>query len=77
MMTPTVSMLGRLTRFENSAQAIAAAAGNTENEDEMVRIRYGVEGPGRIAWPDDPDYDEADPRIESGMVRWPDRRPRK
>ena len=77
MMTPTVSMLGRLTRFENSAQAIAAAAGNTENEDEMVRIRYGGEGPGRSAWPDDPDYDEADPRIESGMVRWPDRRPRK
>lgn len=77
MMTPTVSMLGRLTRFENSAQAIAAAAGNTENEDEMVRIRYGVEGPGRIAWPDDPDYDDADPRVESGMVRWPDRRPNK
>jgi 8-oxo-dGTP pyrophosphatase MutT (NUDIX family) len=77
MMTPTVSMLDRLTRFENSAQAIAAATGNTENEDEMVRIRYGVEGPGRIAWPDDPDYDDADPRVESGMVRWPDRRPNK
>ena len=77
MMTPTVSMLDRLTRFENSAQAIAAATGNTENEDEMVHIRYGIEGPGRIAWPDDPDYDDADPRIESGMVRWPDRRPSK
>jgi len=77
MMTPTVSMLDRLTRFENSAQAIAAATGNTENEDEMVRIRYGIDGPGRIAWPDDPDYDDADPRIESGMVRWPDRRPSK
>ena len=77
MMTPTVSMLGRLARYENSAEAIAAAEGNTAIDDEMVHIRYGIEGPGRIAWPDDPDYAEADPRVESGMVRWPGRRPRK
>tara|TARA_Y100001960_G_scaffold157552_1_gene165674 strand:+ start:126 stop:464 length:339 start_codon:yes stop_codon:yes gene_type:complete len=75
MMTPTVSMLGRLARYENSAEAIAAAEGNTAIDDEMVHIRYGIEGPGRIAWPDDPDYAEADPRVESGMVRWPGRRP--
>ena len=75
MMTPTVSMLGRLARYENSAEAIAAAEGNTAIDDEMVHIRYGIEGPGRIAWPDDPDYAEADPRLESGMVRWPGRRP--
>ena len=77
MMTPTVSMLGRLARYDNTAEAIAAAVGNTAQQDEMVRIRYGIEGPGRIAWPDDPDYGAADPRAESGMVRWPGRRPSK
>ena len=75
MMTPTVSMLDRLTRYETAAEAIAAATGNTRQQDEMVRIRYGIEGPGRIAWPDDSDYDVSDPRLESGMVRWPGRRP--
>ena len=75
MMTPTVSMLARLTRYRNAAEAISAAEGNTEEDDEIVRIRYGIEGPGRIAWPDDPDYEQADPRLESGMVRWPGRRP--
>ena len=75
MMTPTVSMLARLTRYRNAAEAISAAEGNTEKHDEIVRIRYGIEGPGRIAWPDDPDYEQADPRLESGMVRWPGRRP--
>ena len=49
MMTPTVSMLGRLARYDNMAEAIAAA-GNTAHQDEMVRIRYGIEGPDRIAW---------------------------
>ena len=77
MMTPTVSMLGRLARYDNTTEAIAAAVGNTAQQDEMVRIRYGIEGPGRIAWPDDPDYGAADPRAESGMVRWPGRRPSK
>ena len=75
MMTPTVSMLDRLTRYETAAEAIAAATGNTREQDEMVRIRYGIEGPGRIAWPDDSDYEASDPRLESGMVRWPGRRP--
>ena len=75
MMTPTVSMLDRLCRSQNSKDAIAAAAGTTRQQDEMVRIRYGIEGPGRIAWPGDSDYDESDPRVESGMVRWPGRRP--
>ena len=75
MMTPTVSMLNRLCRFRDVAEAITAAAGGTEDHNEMVRIRYGIEGPGRIAWPDDRDYGQADPRAESGMVRWPCRRP--
>ena len=75
MMTPTISMLDRLSRYRNAAEAISAAEGNDENHDETVRIRYGIEGPGRIAWPEDPDYEQADPRVESGMVRWPDRRP--
>jgi hypothetical protein len=71
MMTPTVSMLNRLSRYRNAAEAISAAEGNNEEHDELVRIRYDTEGPARIAWPGDPDYDEADPRVESGMVRWP------
>ena len=75
MMTPTVSMLNRLCRFRDAAEAITAAAGSTEDHNEVVRIRYGIEGPGRIAWPDDRDYGQADPRAESGMVRWPCRRP--
>ncbi|MED5553198.1 MAG: hypothetical protein VX785_10940, partial [Actinomycetota bacterium] len=75
MMTPTISMLDRLSRYRNAAEAISAAEDNDENHDETVRIRYGIEGPGRIAWPEDPDYEQADPRVESGMVRWPDRRP--
>ena len=71
MMTPTISMLNRLSRYRNAAEAISAAEGNNEAHDELVRIRYNIEGPGRIAWPDDPDYEQADPRVESGMVRWP------
>jgi 8-oxo-dGTP pyrophosphatase MutT (NUDIX family) len=77
MMTPTISMLNRLSRYENAAEAISAAEGNNEEQDELVRIRYDIEGPGRIAWPDDADYGQADPRVESGMVRWPGRRPSK
>ena len=77
MMTPTVSMLDRLCRYHSSAEAIEAAAGNTQEQDEMVRIRYGIEGPSRIAWPGDSDYDDSDPRVESGMVRWPRRRTNK
>ena len=71
MMTPTISMLNRLSRYRNAAEAISAAEGNNEEQDELVRIRYNIEGPGRIAWPDDADYEQADPRVESGMVRWP------
>ena len=74
MMTPTVSMLDRLTRFNTAAEAIEGAAGNTVDYDELVRIRYGIDGPGRIAWPDDSDYGDADPTVESGMVRWPSKK---
>ncbi len=71
MMTPTISMLHRLTRFESVAEAMASAAQATATDDEWIRVRYGVEGPHRIAWPDDHDYDAADPRVENGVVRWP------
>ena len=77
MMTPTISMLNRLSRYRSAVDAISAAEGNNEEQDELVRIRYDIEGPGRIAWPDDPDYAQADPRLESGMVRWPGQRPSK
>jgi 8-oxo-dGTP pyrophosphatase MutT (NUDIX family) len=77
MMTPTISMLNRLSRYRSAVDAISAAEGNNEEQDELVRIRYDIEGPGRIAWPDDPDYAQADPRVESGMVRWPGQRPSK
>ncbi len=71
MMTPTISMLHRLARFDSVADAMASAAAATAADDEWIRIRYGVEGPHRIAWPDDPDYLDADPRVETGVVRWP------
>lgn len=71
MMTPTISMLHRLARFETVAEAMASAAGASADDDEWIRIRYGVEGPHRIAWPADPDYAEADARVETGVVRWP------
>ena len=71
MMTPTISMLHRLARFGSVDEAMAAAASGSADDDEWIRIRYGVEGPHRIAWPDDPDYGDADPRVENGVVRWP------
>lgn len=71
MMTPTISMLHRLARFSSVDEAVASAAGSTSADDEFVRIRYGVEGPHRIAWPGEHGYEDADPRIELGIVRWP------
>lgn len=71
MMTPTVAMLARLARFGSVAEALASAAGAGPGDDEVVRIRPGVEGPARIAVPGDPDYDAADERVETGIIRWP------
>ena len=71
MMTPTISMLQRLARFSNVQEAMASAANATQTDDEAVRIRYGVEGPNRITWPEDDDYEDSDPRAEDGTVRWP------
>jgi 8-oxo-dGTP pyrophosphatase MutT (NUDIX family) len=71
MMTPTISMLHRLARFSTVEEAMASAAATSAHDDEWIRIRYGVEGPHRIAWPDDHDYSDADPRVENGVVRWP------
>ncbi|MDG1198512.1 MAG: NUDIX domain-containing protein [Actinomycetota bacterium] len=73
MMTPTISMLQRLARFSSVKEAMASAAKATQADDEAVRIRYGVEGPNRITWPEDDDYDDSDPRAEDGTVRWPSR----
>jgi 8-oxo-dGTP pyrophosphatase MutT (NUDIX family) len=71
MMTPTLSMLQRLAAFSSVEQAIEAAAGADTADDEAIRIRFNVEGHGRIAYPGDPDYDDSDPRAESGLLRWP------
>lgn len=49
MMTPTLSMLQRLARFGSLEQAIGSAAASTAADDERIRIRYNVEGHGRIA----------------------------
>ncbi|HCB34358.1 MAG TPA: hypothetical protein DEP69_04160 [Acidimicrobiaceae bacterium] len=71
MMTPTVGMLTRLATFGSVAEATAAAAAGTPADDEVVRIRFGNDGPDRIAFPSHPDYDDADDRSETGMLRWP------
>ncbi len=73
MMTPTIGMLHRLARFDTAADAVAAARSGTADDDERVRIRFDDEGPHRIAFPGDPDYLDADGRVETGMLRWPSR----
>ncbi len=71
MMTPTVSMLQRLATFESVEAALASAASAGRTVDEAVRIRAGVDGPGRIAYAADPDYLEAHGSVEFGTIRWP------
>jgi 8-oxo-dGTP pyrophosphatase MutT (NUDIX family) len=71
MMTPTLSMLQRLATFTSAADALAAAAGATPADDEWVRIRRGVDGHRRIAYPADGDYADADAETEYGLLRWP------
>jgi 8-oxo-dGTP pyrophosphatase MutT (NUDIX family) len=73
MLTPTVSMLQRLARFVSVEQAVEAAAGAPVDgsRDELVRIRPWVEGAGRIAYPEDADYEAASTDIEAGVIRWP------
>lgn len=71
MMTPTLSMLQRLATFSSVDEAMAAAAGATQLDDERIRIRFNVNGHKRIAYPIDGDYTEADPNTESGVLRWP------
>jgi len=71
MMTPTVSMLQRLGRFGSVEEALRAASSASAKDDEMVRIRFGTEGPNRIAYPGDLDYQEADATTEDGLLRWP------
>ena len=71
MMTPTLSMLQRLAEFSSVDDAIASAAGASADDDELVRIRFNVEGHRRIAYPADPDYADADPDTEHGILRWP------
>ena len=71
MMTPTVAMLKRLATFASVDEAMASAAAATPTDDERIRIRFGDDGPHRIAFPGDPDYEEADPRAEHGIISWP------
>ena len=70
MFSPTVGVLRRLAEFATVAEAVAAAASSTAADDEMIRIRPGVEGPERVAFPTDADYEQALDRVEDGMVRW-------
>lgn len=71
MVTPTVAMLLRLAAFASVDEALASAAAAQPRHDEAVRIRPGIHGPDRLAFPADPDYSGADPHIEHGVVRWP------
>ena len=71
MMTPTLSMLQRLAEFSTLDEALASAASADATVDEQIRIRFNVEGHGRIAYPADPDYAESSPDTENGMLRWP------
>ncbi len=71
MLTPTVAMLGRLARFASLDAAMGSAAAAGPADVELIRIRLGTDGPDRIAFPDDPGYDSADPRVEHGLIRWP------
>ena len=71
MMTPTVSMLQRLARFDTVDAALASARGATVVDDERVRIRWDQDGPDRIAYPADPDYADAAQSVEDGILRWP------
>ncbi len=71
MMTPTLSMLQRLATFSSLDEALASAASATAAVDEQIRIRFNVEGHGRIAYPADADYEDSSPDTENGMLRWP------
>ncbi len=71
MMTPTIGMLHRLSKFPSIQAALRAAAAGTPDHDEHVRIRYDDDSPHRIAFPADPDYAQADTRTETGILRWP------
>ena len=71
MMTPTISMLHRLATFDSVEAAMASAELATTADEEEVRIHFGIEGPHRIAFATDPGYHDADPRVENGLLRWP------
>ena len=71
MMTPTLSMLQRLATFSSVDEALASAASADSSVDEQIRIRFNVEGHGRIAYPADADYTDSSPDTENGMLRWP------
>lgn len=71
MVTPTIAMLQRLADFGSVDEALAAAAAGSAEDEEIVRIRRGLDGPHRLAFPADADYATADPHVEHGVVRWP------
>ena len=71
MMTPTVAMLKRLATFASVEEAMVSAAAAGPGDDEAIRIRFDDDGPHRIAFPADADYDLADPKAEHGVISWP------
>ena len=73
MMTPTLGMLKRLATYRSVAEATQAAAAATATDEERVRIRFDDDGPHRIVFPADAEYETADGQVETGMLRWPAR----
>ncbi|MEM7288396.1 MAG: NUDIX hydrolase [Actinomycetota bacterium] len=71
MMTPTVAMLQRLATFGSVDEAMSSASAAGPEHDEAIRIRFDDDGPHRIAFPADPDYADADPKAEHGVISWP------
>lgn len=71
MLAPTLCVLKRLATFETIDAALASAAKATIDDEQVIKIRPGMENHNRIAFPGDPDYDDADADIELGWLRWP------
>ena len=58
-------------RFASVSAAMRAASTASGADDEVVRIRRGIDTHHRIAYPGDADYADADARTENGLLRWP------
>lgn len=66
MMTPTIAVLARLSRYRSVEQAIAAA--DSDAPPQQMRLRQGGHDLDRILFPGDPDY-ESGAESEFGQIR--------